>query len=162
LWDIADTALGDGSRSSEIIDLNWQLRSPRDVRQGNSSVSPPTQQCPLTESLDPKPQTTPHPTTTTSFPGAQGEFPEIVAETMQLVRAPVGAATAAPASARTVLAAIVDAGDVTSTPGSTQPSAPPNAKPLFGALDDRDVVAVQRGTAHGRSPRHTSATVALA
>lgn len=34
LWDIADTALGDGSRSSEIIDLNWQLRSPRDVRPG--------------------------------------------------------------------------------------------------------------------------------
>lgn len=27
-------ALGDGSRSSEIIDLNWQLRSPRDVRTG--------------------------------------------------------------------------------------------------------------------------------
>jgi nucleoid-associated protein YgaU len=34
LWDIAVVALGDGSRSSEIIDLNWQLRSPRDVRAG--------------------------------------------------------------------------------------------------------------------------------
>ena len=34
LWDIAVAALGDGSRSSEIIDLNWQLRSPRDVRTG--------------------------------------------------------------------------------------------------------------------------------
>ncbi len=34
LWDIAVVALGDGSRSSEIVDLNWQLRSPRDVRAG--------------------------------------------------------------------------------------------------------------------------------
>ncbi len=34
LWDIAVAALGDGSRSPEIIDLNWQLRSPRDVRTG--------------------------------------------------------------------------------------------------------------------------------
>lgn len=34
LWDIAVAALGDGSRSSEIIDLNWHLRSPRDVQTG--------------------------------------------------------------------------------------------------------------------------------
>lgn len=34
LWRIAEQALGDGSRSSEIIDLNSNLRSPRDVHAG--------------------------------------------------------------------------------------------------------------------------------
>lgn len=34
LWRIAEQALGDGSRASEIIDLNAELQSPRDVRAG--------------------------------------------------------------------------------------------------------------------------------
>jgi nucleoid-associated protein YgaU len=145
LWDIADTALGDGSRSSEIIDLNWQLRSPRDVRPGQLLRLPADATVP--------PDRTPRPAAAVDFPsdshhifpGAQGEFPETVAETVQPVRAAVGAAAAAPSSVPARAAAIVDAGDVASTPGSTQPSAPPDATPPLSAIDNRDVVAVQSG-----------------
>ncbi|WP_040492317.1 LysM peptidoglycan-binding domain-containing protein [Ilumatobacter nonamiensis] len=40
LWKVAETALGDGARCAEIIDLNADIRSARDVRSGQRLLLP--------------------------------------------------------------------------------------------------------------------------
>ena len=52
LWDIAERALGDGSRATEIIELNATLQSPRDLRAGQTlrlpaDASIPTDRAPV-------------------------------------------------------------------------------------------------------------------
>lgn len=54
LWDIAERALGDGSRATEIIELNATLQSPRDLRAGQTLRLPadatiPTDRTPVAD-----------------------------------------------------------------------------------------------------------------
>lgn len=55
LWRIAETALGDGSRATEIFDLNPFLRSPRDVHPGQALRLPADAEIPADRRPSPRP-----------------------------------------------------------------------------------------------------------
>lgn len=55
LWKVAETALGDGARSDEIIELNAKIRSARDVRAGQTLTLPTDADIPVDRQSEPVP-----------------------------------------------------------------------------------------------------------
>lgn len=56
LWKVAESALGDGARSDEVVDLNAEIRSARDVRPGQRLLLPADAEIPSDRQSDRAPE----------------------------------------------------------------------------------------------------------